>query len=240
MSLLLLPSGVEAETITYSGTVSYDGVHMGDSLYVAVIDTTGVDDVDLLAIQSYAPGAPPFSVGYSLDFDNEEVGSSLIIASFLDVDGGGIEMLTGSDVFGWYAGTVTPTGVSSSGSQSGLDFDLPRAEIRGTVTFAPGQEWADIEFHTDASCLGNEFRPTLELTSSGEYEVQGLYAGTYCVRADGEAKQGSVEVCFGDPNCETPTLITLGDTDIQTGVDLDFSVVGTEKISWGGIKNRHP
>jgi hypothetical protein len=230
-----------AVTITFSGTVSYQGSYSGDSLFVAVLDTTGVEDVDILALESFPVGPPPFNQPYSLDFDNTGVGAMLIVASFLDVDGGGVDSLSGADVLGWYSGGPSPAGVSSSTSQAGLDFDLPRAEIHGTVTFAAGQTQANVEVSDDPACVTDGFRPTVELSGSGPYSIIGVYAGTYCVAAEGFGSSGFLELCFGDPFCVTPTPVTLTATEVRMGVDLDFTtIVPTERTTWGRIKSRYP
>ena len=239
--MVWLPHMAGAAPVTFSGTVGYQGTHSGDTLYVAVLDTTGVEDVEFLDLKAFSVGSPPFSQAFSLDFDNAGVGAMLIVASFLDVDGGGVDSLTGVDVLGWYSGGPAPTGISSSTSQAGLDFDLPRAEIHGTVTFAPGQTSADIEVSDDPVCATEGFRPRVELTSPGAYSIIGVYAGTYCVKAQGFAGSGPLEVCFGDPTCQSPTGITLGQTEVRTGVDLDFTAaVPTEKTTWGRIKSQYP
>jgi len=236
--LLLLPMAAPAAPVTLSGTVSYQGTHSGDTLYVAVLDTTGVEDVTVLDIHSYAVGAPPFDQAYSLSFDNAGVASTVFIASILDVGGGGLDV-TGDDVFGWYAGAQTPTGIPSSSSASGLDFALPRAEIHGTVTFVAGQTGARIDVSPDALCLTEGFRPRTDLSSPGSYAVVGIYPGTYCVKAEGETDSGTLYECYGDPDCQAPVTVTLGAMEVRTGIDFDFSLVPVETVTWGGIKSRY-
>ena len=241
VGMVWLPRTAGAAQVTFSGTVSYQGTYSGDSLYVAVLDTTGVEDVDILVIEAFSVGSPPFDQAFSLDFDNAGVGAMLIVASFLDVDGGGVDSLTGADVLGWYSGGSAPTGISSSTSQAGLDFDLPRAEIHGTITFAPGQIEANLTVSDDPVCATEGFRPRVEITSPGAYSIIGIYAGTYCIKAEGSDGSGPLEVCFGDPSCESPTAVTLGSTEVRMGVDLDFTaIVPTAKTTWGRIKSRYP
>jgi hypothetical protein len=128
-------------------------------------------------------------------------------------------------------------GVSTATSQSGLDFDLPRAEIRGTITLAPTQFDARVDVSTDATCVVEGFRPQPHVSTSGPYAIVGIYAGTYCVSGDGNDDHGSLLVCYGDPTCASPTLITLTSTEVRTGVDLDFSAVSPiDPSSWGRIK----
>lgn len=79
---------VYADPITFSGSVAYDGLYSGDTLYVAVLDTVGVEDVTLLDVQAIAVSPPPFDQAYMLNFDNTGVAATVLIASFLDVDGG--------------------------------------------------------------------------------------------------------------------------------------------------------
>ncbi|HMB69031.1 MAG TPA: hypothetical protein VKU85_06950, partial [bacterium] len=66
--------------VTLSGAVTYDGTHTGDSLFVAVIDTTGAEDATLLDLQTIAVGPPPLSQPYSLTFDNTGVGAEVFVA----------------------------------------------------------------------------------------------------------------------------------------------------------------
>jgi len=224
--------------VTLSGTVTYDGSHTGDSLFVAVIDTTGAEDATLLDLQTIAVGPPPLSQPYSLTFDNTGVGAEVFVASFLDVDGGGIDSVGGGDVFGWYAGTATPMGVSSGSSQAGLDFALPRAELHGTITLTAGLTEARIDVTGDAACVLEGFRPGTFATSSGPYSVLGLYPGTYCVNADGnDSVLGYLRVCFGDATCVSPAAVTLTATEVRNGVDLDFTLAtAVESSSWGSVK----
>jgi len=232
------PPNAGAEVITFQGTVSYQGSHSGDSLYVAVLDTTGVEDVTLVATGAFAVGAPPFDQPFSLDFDNTGVGASLLLAAFLDVDGGGLEDVGGADVFGYYDGNVMPASISSATPQTDLDFSLPRAEIHGTLTLAPGQSEIRIDATTDVLCQMEGFRPQPRLTSSGPYVIVGLYPGTYCVYS--EESSGSTRTCFGDPTCASPTLVTLSPTEVMMGVDLDFtSVVPVNPTTWGRVKSRY-
>lgn len=235
-----LAPGARAATVTFSGTVSYQGSYSGDTLYVGVLDTTGVGgDVTLLAIQAFPMGPPPFSQPYSLDFDNTGVGSMLLVAAFLDVDGGGLDAISGVDVFGWYASTPEPTGISSASSQSGIDFELPRAEIHGTITFDSIQTQARPNI-SPTNCQMDGFRPTEWVTSGGPYSIIGIYAGTYCVSADGSPTSGPMHICYGDVTCANPTLITLSATQVVTGVDLDFSGgAPVEALTWGRIKARY-
>jgi hypothetical protein len=228
-----------AAPVTFSGTVSYDGAYSGDTLYVAVLDTTVGDDAQVLAIEAYAVGSPPFAQPYSLDFDNDGVAPTLVVASFLDVDGGGVEDISGADVLGWFAGSADPLPISSSASQNGLDFDLPRAEIRGTVTFAPGQVEAQLEISRTGLCDQSGFNPPARLTSGGVYAIVGIYPGTYCLHGEGFGGSGDLWICYGDPSCVSPTPITLSATEVRTGIDLDFNdVVPVEGTSWGRIKGR--
>jgi len=227
-----------AAPITFSGTIAYDGIHTGDSLFVAALDTTGTEDVTLLDLQTIAVGPPPFSQPYSLTFDNTGVGQDLFVASFLDVDGGGIDSVGGGDVFGWYAGGPAPTAIVPDSSQSGLDFALPRAEIHGTLTLRPGQTEARIDVTGDPACVLEGFRPGTFAFSSGAYSILGIYAGTWCVNAEGtDPVLGTLRVCYGDPDCASPTLVPLTATEVRNGIDLDFTAItSVEKGSWGSLK----
>ena len=120
VGMVWLPNTAGAAQVAFSGTVGYQGTYLGDSLYVAVLDTTGVEDVDILVIEAFSVGSPPFSQAFSLDFDNAGVGAMLIIASFLDVDGGGVDSLTGADVLGWYSGSSAPTGAGPGSRVPGV------------------------------------------------------------------------------------------------------------------------
>lgn len=224
--------------VTFSGTVSYSGSYSGDSLYVAVLDTTGVEDVTLLDLQVFAVGAPPFSQPYVLNFDNDGLTNDLIVASFLDVDGGGVDSVSGNDVLGWYNGTIDPAPISPASSQVGLDFDLPLAEVHGTVTFAPGQAEANIWATSDVTCEGDTFRPQVEVSSSGAYSIVGLYPGTYCVMGEGFGPTFFGFACFG--GCSSPTPVTLTQTEVRNNVDLDFTdTVPVEAVSWGQVKSKY-
>lgn len=234
-----LAPGAGAAIVTFSGTVSYQGSYSGDTLYVGVLDTTGVEDVTVLSLQAFPVGPPPFNQSYSLDFDNASASPMLLVAAFLDVDGGGVGSITGEDVFGWYASTPEPTGISSASSQSGIDFELPRAEIHGTITFDSIQTQARPNV-SPTDCMTEGFRPTEWVTSGGPYSIIGLYAGTYCVSADGSPTSGPMHICYGDVTCANPTLITLTATQVVTGVDLDFSGgAPVEALTWGRIKARY-
>ena len=226
--------------ITLSGVVSYDGASEGDTLYVGVLDTVGVEDVTILDLVAIDVGAPPFVQAYVLEFDNTAVSAQLLIAAFLDVDGGGVDGdISGVDVFGWYAGSTSPAAVSSAATQSGLDFALPTGEIHGTVTFGPGQSEARIDVSPDVSCMSEGFRPGGFLFASGAYSVIGVYPGTYCVSASGSGSFGSMRVCHGDPGCFAPVSITLSEGEVITDVDLHFDVINpVESSSFGLIKAR--
>lgn len=228
---------VFAAPVTFSGTVTYTGAYSGDSLFVAVLDTTGTKDVTLLDIQAYPVGAPPFGQAYSLNFDNAGITAPVLVASFLDVDGGGADEIDGVDVFGWYAGAAPPTGVSAASSAAGLDFALPLAEIHGTVTFDSTQPDARVNVTPDPACVEDGFRPQSTFLGTGPYSIIGLYAGTYCVNATGFNISESMQVCYGDPTCASPTLVPLGATDVVSGIDLDFRLVSpVEPVSWGRMK----
>jgi hypothetical protein len=235
----LLPFPARAASITFSGTISYQGSYSGDTLYVAALDTAGVEDVTLLDLKALTPGPPPFNQPYSLSFDNTGVSPTLLVAAFLDTDGGGVDSVGGADVFGWYAGDATPAGISSASSHSGLDFALPRAEIHGTITFAVGQTEARVDVSGDPACALEGFRPGHYAYSPGPYSILGVYPGTYCVSAQGPTMSGSLKVCYG--GCASPTLITLTATEVRNGVDLNFQAAApVERSTWGRIKARYP
>jgi hypothetical protein len=237
-----LASVAGADAVTFSGTVTYEGSYLGDTLFVAVLDTTGTEDVTLLSLEGYAVGSPPLSQPYSLEFDNTGVGAFVFVASFLDVDGGGIDDIGGTEVFGWYAGSAIPAAVSSAASQSGLDFPLARAEIHGTVTFAPDQIEAWVALSDDPLCGSEWFRPRVYVSGSGPYSIIGVYPGTYCAYAEGYGVTWPhVRMCFGDVLCVNPTLITLSETQVETGVDFDFTgIIPVRPMSWGQVKSRYP
>ena len=239
--LAAFPVGGAADTITFSGMVSYQGAYSGDTLYVAVLDTSGVEDVTILDLQAHSVGAPPFDQPYSLEFDNSAAGPLLFVVSFLAVDGGGVGGDLGeADVFGWYNGGVSPAQISSASSQGGLDFQLPRAEIHGTLTLAPGQGEVRPDLSNDPLCATEGFRPPGQYSVSGPYAFIGIYPGTFCVYARGSSPM-EVRTCYGDPTCANPTLITLTETEVRTGVDLDFTdVVPARPLTWGEVKSRYP
>jgi hypothetical protein len=227
------PTPAVAAPVTFSGTVSYTGPYTADTLYAAVVDTAGPTAFGFFAVPA---GSPPFSRPYSVAFDNSLTVRPLLMAVLLDVDGSGFDpdsledVVTNADLLGWYAGQAAPTFVDPSTSQSGLDFDLPTAEIRGEVVFESGQAWADIQ----AFALPDEWSPlTFGATASGPYALLGLYAGDFAVTAWG----GSFgRICYGDPTCVSPTIVTLVDGEIRTGVDLDFRPSAVESQTWSRLK----
>lgn len=238
---MLWASGAAAGIVTFSGTVSYTGTYSGDSLYVGVLDTTNAGgDVTLLALQVFDPGPPPFDQAFSLDFDNTGVGSQVMVASLLDVDGDGTNSVSGADVFGWYNGGAAPVFISSTTSHTGLDFALPRAEIHGTLTFTTGQTQARVQLSPDGHCIEGSFRPSDPFTGAGPYAIIGVYPGTYCINAEGGGTGGYWTICYGDPTCKSPITVTIGPTDVKTGIDFDFSSVApVEHTSWGLLKSRY-
>ena len=236
--LLLAAGGVSAADVTFTGTVSYSGPYSGDTLFVAVLDTTGSDDAQVLDLVAYEVVSKPISQGYSLTFDNAGVSPTVVVASFLDVDGGGVSDISGADVFGWFPGAAEPVGVSSASSQTGLDFALPEAEIHGTLTFASGQTEAELELSSASDCLGGGFRPPTRKFTDGAYSIVGIYAGSYCLQAFGFGT-GAIAICYGDPNCVSPTTISLGPTQVVNGIDLDFNLVPVEGTTWGRLKARY-
>lgn len=228
-----------ADIVTFTGTVSYSGPYSGDTLYVGLIDTSSVDTTDFVVIEAYAVGSPPFDQSYSLSFDNTNAPTDVIVAALLDVDGGGPDTLSGADILGWYPSTPEPVGVSTATSHGGLHFDLPEAEIHGNVLFAPGQLYAFVI--AAQSCTEGGFgRPPIEMNASGDYVIKGVYAGTWCVFGFGFVPPFTfVAACFGDATCENPTPVTLTETEVKTGIDLDFTGnVPAPNTTWGRLKNQ--
>lgn len=234
-------AGTEAATVTVTGTVSYAGDYSGDTLYVAVLDTTGVEDVTLLDLQAYPVSAPPFGQPYSLSYDNTGVGPLVMVVALLDVDGDGTNSVSGADIFGWYGEAPEPAGISSATSNTDIDFFLPLAEIHGTLTFAPGQTEARVNITTPVTgCLNGGFRPNDPFTSDGAYAVIGIYEGEYCISAEGNTSNGYTVVCYGDPSCATENYVSVGIGDIVSGIDFDFSAtVPVERTTWGLIKSHY-
>jgi hypothetical protein len=231
----------EADVVTLSGTITYQGAYSGDTLWVAVIDTAQGEDVTFLAIQPFQVGSFPLNQPYSIDFDNASASAEVVVAALLDVDGGGVDNPSGADIVGWYAGAADPVLVSSALSQSGLDFALPRAEIQGTVTLAPGQDSAWIDITQDPQCVHAGFtRPPLEMKASGSYIMAGIYPGAWCVFAEGNIPPLYARVCYGDPTCVNPVLVTLTAAQVKTGVDFDFTgSAPVEESTWGRLKSRY-
>jgi len=231
----------QAEVVTFTGTIHYDGPYTG-TLNVAAIDTTQADSAQFLGLQSYSPGSPPFDQPYSISFDNATAPTDVIIAALLDVDGGGVDTVGQGDIIGWYNSQPMPTKVSTASSHNGLHFDLPQAEIHGTVTFAPNQTTATVIAATSCTEEGAWGRPGIELTETGTYSIKGLYAGTWCGFAIGflSTPPFFAVQCFGDPTCVNPTPITLETTEIRTGIDFDFSGnVPVEHATWGRLKAKY-
>ncbi|HYV51124.1 MAG TPA: hypothetical protein VE910_04415, partial [Dongiaceae bacterium] len=200
------------------------------------------DSAQFLGLQSYAPGSPPFDQPYSISFDNATAPSEVIVAALLDVDGGGVDTVGQGDIIGWYNSNPVPTRVSTSSDHNGLHFDLPQAEVHGTVTFAPGQTSATVVVATSCNQEGAWGRPGIELTASGVYSIKGIYAGTWCALAFGflPTPPFFVAACFGDPTCANPTPITLATTETRTGIDFDFSGnVPIGNTTWGRLKSKY-
>lgn len=234
--------GAGAEIVTFSGTVTYTGSHMADTLFVVVVDTTGSGEYpEFLAIGAFAVGAPPYSQPFNLSFDNALATGPLIMAAALDIDGGGVQNIGAGDLVGWYENTQDPVLLPSTASQANLDFYLPLAEIHGTVTFVPDQLGAYISPVPGLDCEGDHFQPTPDLDAPGPYIILGLYPGTYCVHGKGfTSALDFLEVCYGDPDCASPTLLTVTGAEIFTDVDLDFTTVAAdEPISWGAVKSAY-
>jgi hypothetical protein len=231
------PATLVASPVTLEGTVSYNGAYSADTLYVAAIDTAGGEDVNLLDLVGYAVGNSPLAQPYSVTFENTGVSPMVFIAAFLDVDGGGVNDISGADVFGWYGEQPEPTPVSSLASQGNLDFSLPRAEIHGTITLAAGQDEARIDISQDVTCGVEGLRPGTYVFASGDYEIVGLYAGSYCLSARGNVMGIPVRVCYGDPSCSVPVEVTLTATQVRTGLDLDFTPTAVEQVSWQNLKS---
>lgn len=228
--------------ITLSGTVEYYGPYNGDSLYVAVIDTAGPDK-GLYSVLAFDVGNSPLAQPYAFNLDSASAPPRIWIAALLDVDGGGVDSVGALDVVGWYGSFPVPVELSTDSPQSGLDFTLPTAEIHGEVTFVAGQSGAEIQATPHDDCgLQRLSRPSVELSGSGPYSLIGLYAGTYCVRADGWGS-GPVPdtVCYGDFSCANSWLITLADGQVVTQVDLSFlDPAPVERSTWGLLKSRYP
>lgn len=238
----LVVRGVNAAIVSFSGTVTYSGAYAADTLYVAVLDTnTAGGEPNFLGSGAYAVGPPPYSQPFNVSFDNAAAAGPLIMAAALDLDGGGLATIAGGDLVGWYAGSPDPQLVSPATSHSGLDFALPRAEIRGTVTFGPDQLSAWISAKPNADCQGGTFQPMLTMSSGGAYTILGLYPGTYCVQGEGMSMSlGWFSICYGDPHCASPTLVTVTATQVVTGVDLDYSVITPNEVTaWGTLKGAY-
>lgn len=248
-ALILIPvaagtlwgAGATADTVTFTGTVSYAGSYSGDSLYVAVLDTAGVEDVTILAIHAYAVGSPPFSQPYSLDFESATASPLVTVAALLDVDGGGTASVSGADIFGWLGADMTPAYISSASSQNLLDVLLPVSEIHGNLTFAPGQTAARVNITTPITgCLNEGFRPSDPFTTEGAYAIVGVYEGVYCINGQGTTPGGNIVTCYNDPSCTHETYVEVRVGDILTGIDLDFSAtVPVERTTWGLLKSRY-
>jgi hypothetical protein len=229
-----------ASTVTITGSVSYSGPYQGDTLYVAVLDTNQTGHDQFLDLKAYSVGAPPLNQAYSLSFDNTSAPSEVIVAALLDVDGGGADSVSANDILGWYASTATPTALASSTSHSNIDFSLPEGEIQGMLTFAPGQTYAYIV--VSQSCSGGVFsRPAAEFTHTGPYAMRGVYPGLWCVFAFGFIPPFTfTAICYGDPTCENPTLLSITGSETLTNIDLDFSGnVPAGNTTWGRLKSKY-
>jgi hypothetical protein len=235
LAVLTASPAAGAALIRFSGTVSYAGPYAVDTLYVAVVDTAGPTTI---AYQVIPIGAPPWSVPFSIQFANAGRTGPVLLAALLDVDHSGFNpdsldgAITPGDVLGWYAGNPDPALLDVSVSRTGLDFPLPTAEIHGNLVFAIEQPWAEIK----AFSIPNHWSPpTLMFGAPGPYAIIGLYAGSWGVYGSGP--YGSV--CYGDPTCANPAVLTLAGGEVRRGVDLDFRITAVVPSSWGGIKQRY-
>jgi hypothetical protein len=237
----LIPVLANGAPITLSGIVTYDGPYDGDTLYVALLDTSLSDDGPFVTV-AYDVGNSPVSQSFTFNLDNALIPPVVWVASLLDVDGGGVDSIGVADVVGWYDGNPIPVEVSTATSHSGLDFALPTAEIHGAVTFAPVQAGAEIVAMPYPRCgLRGLARPSVELSASGPYSIIGVYAGVYCVQAYGWGGPVQNRVCFGDFTCVDPTSITLGEGEAMHGVNLSFvNPAPVERSTWGTLKSRYP
>jgi hypothetical protein len=234
--------GATAEVVSFSGTVSYTGSYAADTLYVAIMDTNTVgDEPTFITAGAFPLGLPPFDQAFELSFDNALATGPLVVAAALDVDGGGLQSIAGGDIVGWYGSAPDPALVSPTASHADIDFWLPLAEIKGTVTFGPDQISASVNASPDANCQGASFQPKLDMGSEGAYTILGLYPGTYCIRGEGQsASIGWISICYGDRFCASPTLVSVTTSQVVTGVDLDFSVITpNEETSWGTVKSSY-
>jgi len=229
---VLTASSAIAAPVSFSGTVTYAGSYTADSLYVAVVDTAGPATI---AFQVLPAGTPPLSIPFSIHFDNAGRTGPVLLAAVLDVDHTGFDpdsldgAITKADVLGWYAGNPDPAFLDASVSRTGLNFPLPTAEIHGDLVFAIGQTWADVE----AFSIPNDWSPpTQKVSAPGPYAIIGLYAGNWGVY--GAGPYGSL--CYGDPACVQPTVLTLADGEVRAGIDLVFTETAAVPISWGRIK----
>ena len=222
-----------ATPVTFSGTATYDGPYAADSLYAAVLDTAGPT---LLALARLPAGTTPMSRPFSLSFDNAATTHAVLVAALLDVDASGFDesdldnVITDDDILGWYSGTHEPTLLSAAVSHAGLDFALPEGEIRGNVTFESGQTWAEVEVYSVPEMWSARY---VSLGAPGPYALRGIYAGEHIVVGWGSFG----DVCWGDPDCVNPTVITLGDGEIRTGIDLDFGSTAVQAETWSRIKS---
>ncbi len=228
-----VPSTGIAAPVTFSGTVTYDGAYTADTLYAMVVDPTG--DSRALGFAAVPAGSPPLSLPYSIDFDNAGLVAPVVVGAVLDVDGSGFDsdsldtVQTNGDLLGWYDGQQDPLLVDAATSRSGLDYAIATGEIRGNVTFASGQTWAEIE----ALSLPNLWSPQIfAMAAEGTYALVGLYPGEWIIAGDSAV----AHLCYGDPLCASPTAIDLAPGEVRTGIDLDFSTVAVEAQSWGAIK----
>ena len=238
----LVVRGTTAAVVSFSGTVTYSGSYAADTLFVAVMDTNTVSSEPTFLVMGAIPvGPPPFSQPFDVSFDNALATGPLIVAAALDVDGGGSQTIGGGDIVGWYASTPDPALISPATSLTGIDFSLPLAEIHGTVTFGPDQTSASVNAKSNGNCQSDSFQPMLSLGSTGPYAMLGLYAGTYCIRGDGQSTSlGWISICYGDPLCASSTPVTLTTSQVVSGVDLDFSIIApNEQTTWGAVKSAY-
>jgi hypothetical protein len=209
---------------------------------VGVIDTSSYEQYAILA---FDVGNSPLSQSFTFNLDNSLMPPVVWVAAFLDVDGGGTQNITGVDVLGWYASAPIVAEVSTATSRSGLDFALPTGEIHGTVTFVPGQDGAELWVTPHSQCLQgslSHFGPPVKTTGTGPYAIIGVYAGTYCLFANGSGSiPGRYLVCYGDYSCVDPTPVTIGQGEVRNGVNISFvDTSPAERTTWGTLKSRYP
>ncbi len=121
--------------------------------------------------------------------------------------------------------TGNSIGVTSPGTTSGVDFDLPLGgQIAGIVTDASGG-FPIPGITIDVFDSGGALVVTATSGTNGGYVTEGLANGTYYALAEDNSGSGYASELYGDTPCDgcdvtTGTAITIASTSTYDGIDF--------------------